>query len=278
MQEKLSTVGFPFPRTVSEPVIHLVGVGIEDRVGKSYFFDNSGRNIDCYLFQYTLDGSGILEIGGEPHVLSAGKAFFTYIPGDTKYYCNPEDTHWEFIFVFFSGKSMMPYYEKVSGKFGQIFELDRSSPPVRRAFAMHKDAENGLIDTPFSAASAAFDFVCKLCAEADSVTYYSPLTKKAVGLISENFHRAVGISDVADALGVSASHLSRSFAADTGASPIEYLTKVRINHALRLLVSTEDPVDAVARASGFDNGNYFCKVFKKYTGTTPTAYRKLRKL
>lgn len=278
MRDDLATIGFPFLETVSEPAIHLIGVGVELRNDKSYYFDNRDRNIDSFIFQYTLEGSGILEIGDTPHVLTPGTAFFTYVPEDTKYYCNPNDTHWKFIFVFFTGKSMMPYYEKVTSTRGMIFELDRNSAAVMRAFSLYEDAKNGHINDPLTAASSAFDFVCKLCASADSPSNYSLITNKAIALLTENFHRACGVSEIARTLNVSASHLSRVFTNDTGTTAIEYLTKIRINHALRRLTATDDAVDVIARDCGFDNGNYFCKVFKKHIHMTPTAYRKYRKL
>ena len=107
------TIGFPFIDEVSEPLIRLTGVGVEVRNDKSYYFDNKNREIDSYLFQYTLDGSGIFETNNNKIVVSPGHAFFTYIPSDTKYYCNPEDTHWEFIFVLFMGNHLRPYYDKI---------------------------------------------------------------------------------------------------------------------------------------------------------------------
>ncbi len=278
MYDDLATIGFPFSEEISDPAIRLTGVGIEVRSDESYYYDNRCRNIDSYAFQYTLEGSGIFEVDNTQYALKPGMAFFTYIPANTKYYCNPNDTHWKFIFVLFMGKSMIPYYKDIISKRGMVFELDKNSPAVVSAFNLFNDAKKGLIGNPFSASSAAFDFVCKLCTSVDSTSNYSALTKKAIDLLSENFHKAYGVSDIASVLNVSASHLSKVFKNNTGITAIEYLTKIRLNHALRMLANTEDTIDSIAHNCGFDNGNYFCKVFKKYNRMTPSQYRKYHKL
>ncbi len=272
------TVGFPFLDDVSDPIIRLTGVGLEVRSPKDYYFDNKDRNIDSYIFQYTLEGSGILETGGHKYKLPREHGFFIYAPGDTKYYCDPDGGEWKFIFVIFMGRGIMPYFEKFTSEKGTVFSLAVDSSPIRRAMEMLHNAREGRLSDSLSASAAAFDFVCELCKAPTSSMGQSALTQKAVRMISENYHLPIGISDVAAALGVSGGHLSRCFAGDMGTTMIEYLTKIRINAAMRLLVTTDGTVDSVARACGFDNGNYFSKVFKRYTDMTPAVYRKNRRL
>ena len=58
--------------------------------------------------------------------------------------------------------------------------------------------------------------------------------------------------------------------------PGEYLTKIRLHHALSLLSCTTLPVSEVAFRTGFARPNYFSRVFREAIGKTPLEYRRLR--
>ena len=57
-------------------------------------------------------------------------------------------------------------------------------------------------------------------------------------------------------------------------SLMEYLTRVRIEEAKRLLHNPQYLIDEIAENIGYDDASYFTKVFKRYEGVTPTQYRK----
>ena len=57
-------------------------------------------------------------------------------------------------------------------------------------------------------------------------------------------------------------------------TPFEYIRKLRVNHALELLSSTDLSVADIAQACGFSDSAHMIKVFKEDTGLTPTAYRR----
>ena len=59
-----------------------------------------------------------------------------------------------------------------------------------------------------------------------------------------------------------------------GVTPIHYLTKVRVRHGMHLLYDTSLPIDDIAQQCGFQNANYFAKVFRKYVNVSPTDFRR----
>lgn len=77
---------------------------------------------------------------------------------------------------------------------------------------------------------------------------------------------------VARAAGVCPRHLTRIFRAHTGYSVIEYIMRLRISHALRLLVTTDLKVIDVMEASGFSCTTQFYAKFREYVGCTPRNY------
>ena len=59
----------------------------------------------------------------------------------------------------------------------------------------------------------------------------------------------------------------------TGMTFKEYLNRVRVEEAERLLTNTDYPIIDIAVACGYRDQSYFTTVFKKYTGLTPRQYR-----
>lgn len=74
-------------------------------------------------------------------------------------------------------------------------------------------------------------------------------------------------------LNVSAAYFSTIFKKEVGLSFVAYLTKIRLEHAVELLRTTEDKTYVIAEAVGYTEPNYFSYVFKKQYGISPSKYR-----
>ena len=99
------------------------------------------------------------------------------------------------------------------------------------------------------------------------------LSRQAAALMREHFMELYGVDELANQLGVSKSHLVRSFSAATGLTPGRYLTLVRVEAAKALLLHRDYRLETVAGLCGFSGANYLCKVFKKETGLSPARWR-----
>jgi len=101
----------------------------------------------------------------------------------------------------------------------------------------------------------------------------SEVMKKALSYISKNFALPMTLEDVAKEVHLNPSYFSSIFKKSCGSSFKEYLNLVRIEESKRLLSNTDYSIIDIAIAVGFEDQSYFSKVFKKYTGLTPTSYR-----
>ena len=119
----------------------------------------------------------------------------------------------------------------------------------------------------------AYALLCEL-ADADSAaSALPPLVQAAIEDIRANYAGLYGVEELSERLGVSKSHLVRTFTAAIGVPPGKYLTTVRVEAAQRLLLHREYTLDVVASLCGFSGANCLCRVFKKETGHSPAQWR-----
>lgn len=92
--------------------------------------------------------------------------------------------------------------------------------------------------------------------------------------IEDNAHRRLTLTDIGAAAGLSVRTLARRFADETGQSPIQWLTGVRIRHAQELLETTDHTVERIAGKVGFPTASNFRTLFAQTVGVNPGAYRR----
>ena len=84
------------------------------------------------------------------------------------------------------------------------------------------------------------------------------------------------LRELAELSGYSPWHLQKLFKQVFGVPPREIVTRRRLEHAARLLRSTDEPLAAVCAATGFSNRSAFSRLFKQAYGLSPTHYRRAR--
>ncbi|OLN26317.1 PocR ligand-binding domain-containing protein [Desulfosporosinus metallidurans] len=99
------------------------------------------------------------------------------------------------------------------------------------------------------------------------------IVKDARDFIMENYALPITVTNVAQHLFISPSHLSRLFREELDCTINDYLTRVRVEQAVEIMKKPEFSVAQVSKAVGFQNQSYFAKVFRKYIGVTPLIYK-----
>jgi len=128
---------------------------------------------------------------------------------------------------------------------------------------------------PFFDEAAAYllsELLVKLARSADS--------KKAekrqlstIAYLHQNFQNDLGVAALAEMEHLSAGRYRELFKAQTGLSPSEYRTAVRMSHACRMLSETNLTVLEIAADCGYPDVFYFMRIFKQKLGMTPGEYR-----
>lgn len=98
--------------------------------------------------------------------------------------------------------------------------------------------------------------------------------ERVISYIREEYHRPLSLEQLAGHFNFSPKYISNLIKARTGKSYTDYLTDLRISHAVELLVRTNMEIKEIAASVGYEDQQYFHRIFKKKTGQTPTQYRK----
>lgn len=104
---------------------------------------------------------------------------------------------------------------------------------------------------------------------------YSENTRKAIDYIHNNYHKNISLDDTARHINVSSSYLSRIFKEECNVNYIRYVNQLRVEKAKMLIENGETRIKDIIQQVGFQNYNYFFKVFKESTNMTPLEYEEM---
>jgi AraC-like DNA-binding protein len=97
---------------------------------------------------------------------------------------------------------------------------------------------------------------------------------RAIAAILDQPSADHSVTSLAREAGMSRSAFARDFRATLGVTPMEFVTRVRLNLARRLLVSTVRSIEAIAAEVGFNSRSHFSRVFRDRYGTDPSTFRR----
>ena len=106
-----------------------------------------------------------------------------------------------------------------------------------------------------------------------SQTYPKPL-KKALSYIAENFNHQLQLTSVADECSVTGSYLSRLFSEHLDTKFIDYVNRYRVNQAVLLLRDKNISIKEASFMVGYQDPNYFSRIFRKIMGISPSDLEK----
>jgi transcriptional regulator GlxA family with amidase domain len=158
-------------------------------------------------------------------------------------------------------------YEQARRRRAQLGSAVKAAFDVIRADFGESVAHEALTRTAFVDASEW------LTPSVDAANSAADRIRAAARWLQENCHRTVSVADAAEACAMSQRTLLRNFQTYIGASPSEYLQRVRLERACQLLAETTLPADKVARRVGLTNGDRLGKLFRRCVGKSPTEYR-----
>lgn len=122
--------------------------------------------------------------------------------------------------------------------------------------------------------SSVMDYVVYLSALLKQNTKESPYITEALAFIKTHFKKNINMAIVANQVSVNYTWFSEKFKEHTGVNFNEYLKRLRIDEAKKLLEKGTYKVYEVAERCGFSDVKYFMKIFREETGMSPTEWSK----
>ena len=272
-QLPFGSVGFHI--TSALPLQTLRGIGMHHITSHDYHWDNRVRKNSYVLLQYTISGKGSFQTPDHTYPQHAGDLFLVQVPGDSQYSLPDDSECWDVLYLEFSSECL-PLLYHIHQSCGPAFHLEASSTLPEQMKQLYADAISNQLASVFDNSKAAYAFLLDLADYAlEHPALSSPRVTLAKNYLDSHYYTTdLNLDEVADAVGLSKYHLCREFNHLYGISPGKYLANLRLQKSCALLLQNrQHTIAEIASMVGFSNDNYFCKVFRKAFGTTPTQYR-----
>jgi AraC-like DNA-binding protein len=272
----------PIMKTVSLPRgrhrLHTMptSTGYETRTDASYSWDGRKRGQTPFtVLQHTVSGSGSLRYDRRNYRVGPGETMLVIVPHNHRYSVEP-GTPWEFFWISTNGQEALRIHRQILEATGPILRL---RPDTIDHLA---DCSLRLIDgggeTPGAASAVAYEAAMALYDDVfgshGASLADNGVVQRVVEHILANLDKPLSVPELAEFSGFSRAHFSRMFAASEGMPPAEFVLQERMRRAARLLAGQQVlSVKEVAVLAGFEDSNYFAKVFRRFFGTSPTEFR-----
>ncbi|MCR5218662.1 helix-turn-helix domain-containing protein [Treponema sp.] len=102
-----------------------------------------------------------------------------------------------------------------------------------------------------------------------------PVIKKVCDYVNENLSKDISLEEAADFAGISSFYLSKLFKEEKGETFINFISDKRLEKARQLLEETELSIKEITAEVGYNDQNYFSRIFKNKYGLSPKEYRKV---
>ncbi len=234
-----------------------------------------------FILHVVMEGKGTYHVREQQYQLKKGDIFLIR-PGDSTFYLADGEDPWVYCWLSFGGTVAEEIIQRSLFKEDQYTMVSAGISTYIDIIleCLHYSQEDVADELELTALT--YRFLAMLLRDGGKVglgeqKVYSPLAIDAVKYIEEHYAQPLTVEEIARALSVNRSHLSRVFKNHLGTSIKEYLIGVRINQAAFLLSLTENSVESIAYQVGFSSLVVFSRMFKKTTGETATNYRKRMK-
>jgi len=260
------------PSKLTLQSLHIVQMGhIPGRI-----LQRSRAVFEHWAFGYITGGQGVYRQGGGPaHKVTPGSLFFVY-PGAEFDYGPDAGGSWDEYYICFEGNRVAEWIDQGILQKDSVWNAGVSKPWIDKIEMIFPLMESGVPANADRASllleSLLLDFVLSLREQA-------PKQKTATALtllkgLADELYQQPDIEKLADAHNISASTLRRLVCHLTGFPVHEYILRLKMEEAKRLLLNTTLQIQEIAQMLGFNDNHYFSRWFKKRANLPPNEFRR----
>jgi AraC-like DNA-binding protein/mannose-6-phosphate isomerase-like protein (cupin superfamily) len=238
-------------------------VGVVDTAGGWRIEKHTHR--DFHEMYFVLDGTIVTEMAGHRHRGSRGE--FILVPRDRPHSNRtPRDSSMRIVMVRWSGADDLParsepgYHYDALGRLRYLVDWMVDLQPSQ---GPEEDT------TQDALAAAALCEAARLQRDAGG-----GLVEPVRRYVRNHITESIALDDLAEAASLSKYHFTRRFKRETGQTPMQLVTRMRVEAARHLIMQTDLTMEAVARRAGFSSASYMNQVFRRELDRTPGSLRR----
>lgn len=235
------------------------------------------RGTPTHLLIACLAGTGTVSTERNQYQATPGDLF--WLPPDTpQAYESSKEDPWSILWVHFTGEEAPAWRDLVfNDRKDAVCTVPSDQLASLSLDRIHAILENGysLLNLVDAATALRFSLgmVARLREQPGSTHSARLRVAESVEKLRLNWRHLHRVEELAMQSGISVSHFSTLFKKETGCSPLDFLIRQRLQHASRLLATTQEPVASVSTAVGYEDPFYFSRSFRKVMGCSPRTYR-----
>ncbi|RAV13336.1 AraC family transcriptional regulator [Paenibacillus contaminans] len=237
-----------------------------------------GMNDKHWAFTYIVRGTGYYQAGNGPvQKLEAGSLFWEWPKSTFRY--GPEDGgDWDEYYIHFHGSRVQEWIANNILQPNNVYRIGVDNKWIRKIETIGDYLESGVPESADRAAllleSLIYDFnAANEGLRAASRDRKPEFVRRVLHDISENLYKEWNEEQVLMRHHLSRSTLRRIVQQNTGYSLNEYVNRLKIAEAKKLLRLTQLQIKEIAQMLGYEDHTYFSRLFKKYAEMSANGYR-----
>lgn len=232
------------------------------------------NNYNSYLLMYIKDGEGQIFFDQKAFQAKANDVVLLNCHEPHAYTTKKWETYW----IHFDGNMSKEFFDLLYSRYGVVFPLNGSIIIPKYLKEIIEDYQNSKIPNEALVSCYIQRMLTELLLISSETNAADDLKSNqiqdAINFIRLNYKDKLTINTISQHASMSPFHFSRVFKKETGYSPYEYLTMIRLNKAKTLLKSTKMSIKEIANEVGYNSESNFVTNFKEHNKMTPTEFRK----
>ena len=255
-----SKIHLPFPLAMGSMQFH-------------YPYTYALSNMDAYCILLTESGSGTLYTDGSEYILSTQTIAF--IDCKKKHKIEIKSWPWQYSVIFLKGELISFFYDQftLTGTAVHKYPTYSNLPSLLNSIMKTKDfGIKGDISRSLAIHNLLAEMILEKIRLGENVI--PEYLYKIKYRMETEYNSSYSLNDFEIDYNISKYCICREFSKHFHQSPMQYLNKIRILEAKKLIIGSNQRVNEIGHMVGIENTNHFIRLFKKETGVTPLLYRK----
>ncbi len=253
----------------------IISSGYQKFITRNFKISRDAGRVD-FQFIYLVKGKGYYDFGKGIEEVSDGN-LIVYLPGQPHNYEYLAKDGTELYWLHFTGSQAGEWMRKFNFASKQVFQIGIRGDCIDLFKKITYEIQDKRPYFQHVAGVYLMELILILTRKlenlrSDNGKAMNETIRSIISYMYENYHHKISVNTLASRCNLSMYRFIHKFKDATGMTPIEYLTKIRIDEARYLLSNSLLNISEIAEIVGYEDPLYFSRVFKKIMGVSPRHY------